>query len=170
MDTLDLHMRDAVEADLAAINDIYNHYVASSTCTYQYEPTTAAERAAWFREHGPTHPVTVAIAGDEIVGFGALSSFRTREGYRRTVENTVYVRAGLERRGVGRALLHDLIARARTLGHHTIIAGVSGEQAASLALHRAAGFEPVAKFHEVGFKFGQWLDVVFLQLMLEPRA
>src|SRR5262249_18534230 len=111
-------------------------------------------------------PVTVAVRGDEIVGFGSLGSFRTRIGYRFTVENTVYVRHDAHRSGVGRALLADLIARARAHGHRTIIAGISAEQAASVALHRAAGFTEVARIREVGFKFDQWLDVIFMQLML----
>ncbi len=167
MDTL--RIRDAEESDLSAINDIYNHYVLSSTCTYQYAPSTAQERAAWFGAHGPAHPVTVATAGGsgELVGWGALSSYRSREGYRRTVENTVYVRAGLHRRGVGRALLDDLIARARRLGHRTILATISADQDASVALHRAAGFETVARLREVGFKFDAWLDVVYMQLLLD---
>jgi phosphinothricin acetyltransferase len=159
-------IRLASEADLGAIDEIYNHYVARATCTYQYEPTLPAERLAWFRAHDEKHPVTVATSDGQIVGWAALSWFREREGYRFTVENTVYVRAQLHRRGIGRALLADLISRARALGHHTIIAGVSAEQAGSLALHSAFGFREVARFREVGFKFDQWLDVVFLQLVL----
>jgi len=159
-------IRLAREHDLAAIDEIYNHYVARSTCTYQYEPTTPAQRLAWFRAHDVEHPVTVAIVEDRVVGWGALSWFREREGYRFTVENTVYVRPDLHRRGIGRALLGDLIERARTLGHRTIIAGISAEQESSVALHAAFGFAEVAHMRHVGFKFDQWLDVVFLQLML----
>ncbi len=84
-----LVIRDAVESDLQHINDIYNHYVVHSTCTYQYEPSTLAERRAWFAEHDAAHPVTVATRSGEIVGWGSLSWFRTRIGYRFTVENTV---------------------------------------------------------------------------------
>jgi phosphinothricin acetyltransferase len=156
--------------DLDAIDDIYNHYVLSSTCTYQYEPTQPQERLVWFHGHDERHPVTVAVADGEVVGWGALSWFRERAGYRLTVESTVYVRAGLHRRGIGRALLGDLIARARALGHRTIVAGVSLEQEASIGLHVGFGFREVGRMSEVGYKFGQWLDVVFLQLLLEPRV
>jgi L-amino acid N-acyltransferase len=159
-------IRLAREDDLAAIDEIYNHYVARSTCTYQYEPTTPAQRLAWFRAHDAKHPVTVAVADGGVVGWGALSWFRERDGYRFTVENTVYVRPDRHRRGIGRALLADLVERARTLGHRTIIAGISAEQEASVALHAAFGFAEVARMRHVGFKFDQWLDVVFLQLML----
>jgi phosphinothricin acetyltransferase len=159
-------IRDATAADLDAINDIYNHYVRTSTCTYQRDPETGEARRAWFAAHGGAHPVTVAVLGGEVVGWGALSGFRDRWGYRYTVENTVYVRHDLHGRGIGRALLADLIERARRLGHHTIIAGISAEQEASVRLHRAAGFVDTARLREVGHKFERWLDVVFMQLML----
>src|SRR5262249_5167880 len=148
------------------INAIYNHYVSRSTCTYQYQPSSAAERTAWFAEHDRYHPVTVAEQDGEVVGWGALSTFRSREGYRFTVEDTIYVRSDWHRRGVGGCLLGDLIARAGALGHHTILAGISAEQSGSVALHRAAGFVEVARLPQVGWKFDTWLDVLFLQLML----
>ena len=161
-----MEIRDACEDDLAAIDEIYNHYVATSTCTYQYEPTTPAERLEWFRSHDAAHPITVAVQDGKVVGWGALSWFRERAGYRFTVEDTLYVRHDRHRRGIGAALLADLIERARRLGHRTMIAGVSAEQTGSIALHRRAGFELVAHFRQVGFKFDQWLDVVFLQRAL----
>jgi phosphinothricin acetyltransferase len=152
--------------DLAAIDAIYNHYVANATCTWQYEPAPPAERRAWFDVHGVEHPITVAVDGDAVVGFGSLSLYNKREGYRFTVENTVYVHPEHHRRGIGRALLADLIARARALGHRNIIASVSGDQEASMALHRAAGFVEVGRMKELGVKFGKWLDCVYLQLVL----
>jgi phosphinothricin acetyltransferase len=159
-------IRTAGPRDLAAIDDIYNHYVRTSTCTYQYEPTTPAERATWFREHDERHPVTVAVLDGVVVGWGALSWFRTREGYRFTVEDTIYVHHDHHRCGIGRELLLDLLERARALGHRTVVAGTSAEQEGSLALHLAVGFVEVARLRQVGFKFDQWLDVVFLQRML----
>ena len=161
-----VEIRLARESDCGAIDEIYNHYVARSTCTYQYAPNALAERLAWLRAHDEKHPVTVAEIDGQIVGWGALSRFREREGYQHTVENTVYIRADRHRQGIGRAILADLIDRARALGHRTIIAGISAEQAASIALHEAFGFREVARLREVGFKFEQWLDVVFLQRML----
>src|SRR5579885_201296 len=146
-------IRLAREDDLAAIDGIYNHYVERSTCTYQYQPTTPAERLSWFREHDQLHPVTVAELDKVVVGWGALSWFRTREGYRHTVENTVYVHPEHHRRGIGRAILIDLIDRAAQLGHRTIIAGISAEQAASIALHRSLGFREVGLLRHVGRKF-----------------
>jgi len=161
-----IEIRLATPADLEAINDIYNHYVACSTCTYQEEPETMESRRAWFASHRERHPITVAVMDGGIVGWGSLSPFRERSAYRYTVENSVYVSPAHQRRGIGRALLVDLIERARTLGHHSIIAGIDAEQTGSIALHAALGFRDVADLREVGFKFGRWLHVRYLQLML----
>jgi L-amino acid N-acyltransferase len=152
--------------DLPAINAIYNHYVLHSTCTYQEEPSTAEERAAWFAAHGPKHPITVAERDGQVVGWGSLSRFHPRSAYGRTVENSVYVRHDLHRRGIGRVLLADLIDRAGPLGHHSILALIDSTQAGSLALHRGMEFTDVAHLREVGFKFGRWGDVLYLQRML----
>jgi phosphinothricin acetyltransferase len=159
-------IRLATPADLTAINEIYNHYVLHSTCTYQEEPTTAAEREVWFLSHGPQHPITVAESDGTIVGWASLSPFHTRSAYRRTVENSVYVRHDRQRQGIGRALIADSVERAKALGHHTIIAGIDREQAASVNIHQRLGFEQVAHLKEVGFKHGRWLDVVYLQKLL----
>lgn len=159
-------IRLASAADLAAINAIYNHYVAHSTCTYQLAPESAEARLAWFQRHDAAHPITVAEADGEVVGWASLNVFHPREAYARTVENSVYIHHAHHRRGLGRALLADLIARARALAHHTIIAGISAEQTASIRLHEAFGFVEIGRLREVGFKHGQWLDVVSMQLLL----
>jgi L-amino acid N-acyltransferase len=163
-----LTLRLAAPGDLDAINAIYNHYVLVSTCTYQTEPETAADRRAWFDAHDPArHPVTVAEEEDgRIAGWGSLSSHKSRCGYRHSVESSVYVHHERHRRGVGSALLADLLARAIALGHHTVVAGIDTEQEPSLRLHERFGFEQVAHFRQVGRKFGRWLDVIYMQRML----
>ena len=162
----DVHIRLATEADLVAINDIYNHYVRSSTCTYQEEPETMDGRRAWFAARGAAHPVTVATTNGVVVGWGSLSPYHRRQAYRYTVENSVYVAPTHQRRGIGRLLLADLIERARSIGHHSIIAVIDGEQAGSITLHEQFGFTRVGRFPEIGFKFGRWCDVHYLQLMV----
>ncbi len=164
-----LAIRPATAADLDAINAIYNHYVHSSTCTYQTEPETAEDRRAWFDRHGPKHPVVVAETAGEVLGWGSLSPFHARAAYGQTVEDSVYVRQDAWRRGIGGVLLKDLIERAGRLGHHTILALIDAAQAASTALHARQGFVPVAHLREVGFKFGDWLDVIYMQRMLTGR-
>jgi L-amino acid N-acyltransferase YncA len=161
-----IHIRLATAADLLAINEIYNHYVLHSTCTYQEEPSTPEERVAWFAAHGPRHPVTVAELSGAIVGWGSLSRFHLRSAYRFTVENSVYVRHDLHRKGIGGALLDDLIARAAPIGHRSIIALIDASQDGSVALHRKCGFETVGQLKQVGFKFGRWLDVTYMQRLM----
>jgi len=100
------------------------------------------------------------------VGWGALSPFHARSAYRFTVENSVYVDHAHHRRGLGSAILSDLIARARTIGHRTIIAGIDASQEASIAIHAKHGFVQVGHLAQVGYKFDRWLDVVYMQLMV----
>ena len=160
-------IRLAAAGDLPAINEIYNHYVLRSTCTYQLEPETEEARQKWFEEHSPDkYPVTVAIHDGTVVGWGAISPFRPRAAYAHSVEASVYLRHDVHRRGIGKALLLDLIARAKAAGHHALMGGASADQTASIALQESLGFRRVGHFKEVGFKFGGWLDVVYYQLML----
>ncbi len=160
----DARLRPMTRADLDAVNAIYNHYVTHSTCTYQLDPETPAARAAWFDEHGPAHPLLVAERDGTVVGWGSLSRYNSRGGYARTVENSVYVSHRLHRQGIGGLLLGELVALARTHGHHLIVAGIDAEQAASIALHGRFGFVHAGRLSEAGHKFGRWLDVVYMQL------
>ena len=160
------HLRDATAADLPAINAIYNHYVLTSTCTYQILPSTLEERDAWFSGRAPRHPVIVAEDdGGEVVAWGSLSSFHKREAFERTVENSVYVSHTRQRLGLGRTVMEELIRRARARDVHTIVAAISSDQAGSLLLHERLGFVETGRLHEVGRKFGKVLDVVYMQLM-----
>ena len=159
-------LREAREADLDAINAIYNHYVEHSTCTYQEAPDSIEGRREWFRKHGPQHPVIVAEEGGLVVGWGALSPYHVRTAYRHTVEDSVYVADALRGRGFGSAILRDLIERARALDHHAIIASIDAGQATSIALHARFGFVEVGRFGQIGCKFERWLDVVYMELLL----
>ena len=163
----DLSIRLATAADLEAINTIYNHYVLHSTCTYQTEPAKIDERRSWFAAHGEQYPVTVAERTGEVIAWGSLSRFHARAAYRPTVENSVYVRHDLLGQGIGTLMLTDLIARAKSLGYHSILALISADQTPSIKLHERAGFTKVAHLREVGYKFNRRLDVVYLQKMLE---
>jgi L-amino acid N-acyltransferase len=159
-------IRLAAEADLVAINDIYNHYVLHSTCTYQEEPETMDDRRRWFNRHGEKHPIIVAEADGRVIGWGSLSPYHARSAYQHTVENSVYVDHQMHGRGIGALLLEELIVRARRIGHRVIIAAIDGEQAPSVALHDKFHFEKVGHFKEVGFKFGRWLGVIYMELNL----
>ena len=157
-------IRTATESDLTAINDIYNHYVLHSTCTYQEEPELIEDRRRWFNHHGEKHPVIVAVMDGQVIGWGSLSAFHPRSAYRYTVENSIYIHHQHQRLGIGSLLLEELMARSRSLGHRVIIAGIDGDQPASIALHKKYRFEKVGHLKQVGFKFGRWLDVIYMQL------
>ncbi|MFN0135218.1 MAG: N-acetyltransferase family protein [Phycisphaerae bacterium] len=159
-------LRPAVEADLPSINEIYNHYVRTSTCTYAYEPDTMQEREAWWREHGGAYPVIVLDRGETVVGWGSLSKFRPREGYRFTCENSIYLHPDWCGQGHGGVILAELVRLAGQHGFHSIIAGICATQEPSIRLHARAGFVEVARMLEVGFKFDRWLDVVYMQRKL----
>jgi L-amino acid N-acyltransferase len=159
-------IRPALFDDCAAINEIYNHYVLHDTCTYQTEPDTLPERQAWFENHGAQHPVLVAEERGEVLAWGSLSAFHPRAGYRFSVEDSVYVRVDRQHRGLGKALLGELLAAARGHGHHTVIALISADKPNSIALHRRFGFTTAGLLRQVGYKFDTWLDVAYLQLTL----
>src|ERR1700752_3484741 len=122
---MDVRIRTATTDDLDAIRDIYNHYVAHSTCTYQIEPETLEERREWFAKRSEEHPAVVAESGGEIVGWGWVSGWNPRCVYATTVEFSVYVRPDQHRRGIGKRIVLDLIDRAKAAGRHAIIGGAS---------------------------------------------
>jgi phosphinothricin acetyltransferase len=159
-------IRAATAADLPAINDIFNHYVATSPYVYALEPVGAVERADWFRAHGGGHPILVAHDGGGVIGWGALSPFNARGGYRHTVEDSLYVHPDAQRRGAGRALLATLMSAAERLGHHAVLAIIDAENKVSIALHERFGFATVAVLHEVGHKHDRWRDVVYLERLI----
>ncbi|HVZ20219.1 MAG TPA: GNAT family N-acetyltransferase [Vicinamibacterales bacterium] len=160
----DATIRPARHEDAAAIAGILNYYVIHTTATFRTEAELADERLLHDRD--PRHPVAVAESAGRVVGFAALSSFRPRAGYSLTAEVGVYVHEHWHRRGIGRALVRDVIARGRGAGLHAVVAGCCTESVASIGLMESLGFTRVAHFREIGRKFDRWLDVVFLELLL----
>lgn len=162
-----MEIRDAVEHDIAGILAIYNDVMATSTAIYRDEPATLDAHVDWWRQRVALgYPVLVAVDHDGVAGFASFGDFRPWPGYRFTVEHSVHVRSDCRGQGVGAQLMTPLIARAVALGKHVMIAGVDADNTASRRFHERLGFVPVAHFHEVGFKFGRWLDLMFLQRML----
>jgi L-amino acid N-acyltransferase len=160
-------IRDAVEGDLPEITAIYNDVLMTSTAIYRDEPATVAERLAfWLARVEQNYPTLVACDGGAVIGFASFGDFRAWPGYRFTVEHTVHVHASWRGRGVGSELVRALIPRAAALGKHVMIGGIDADNVASLRFHERIGFEQVAHFKEVGFKFGRFLDLVFVQRRL----
>ena len=163
-----MQIRPAHHADLPGILEIYNEAVLNTTATYDYEPGTLEQRLAWFEEH-VKKDYAVFVAQNEqgrIVGWSALNLFRDRAGYRFTTENSVYVAVDQRGCGIGKLLMPPLLAAARARGFHAILAGIDAENEASIRLHASFGFDKVAYLKQVGFKFGRWLDVVYMELLL----
>ena len=160
-------LRPATVADLPAILDIVNNIILTSTANYNYEPETLPEREAWLvSKQQSGMPVIAADDNGVCVGFGTYGQFRDKIGYRFTVEHSVYVAGSHRGQGVGNQLLTELIRLAKAQGMHSMIAGIDTQNEGSIVFHEKFGFEKVAHFREIGYKFDQWLDVVFLQLML----
>ena len=158
---------DASRRDLPEILAIYNEVIRNSTAVYSEEEFTPARGLTWFdakREHG--FPLVVARNVSGVAGFGSFGEFRAWPCYRHSVEHSVHVRADCRGQGIGRALVTELLERAAAMGKHVMIAGIDADNAVSIGLHRSLGFTGVGHFHEVGFKFGRWLDLVFMQCIL----
>jgi L-amino acid N-acyltransferase len=161
-----VQVRRATEADADAIRAIYNVEVMSSTVTFDIEPRSRADQLRWMEEHSGAYPVVVAAADGGIAGFASISPYRPRPAYSTTVEDSVYVHADNRGLGTGRRLLGEIVALAAEHGFHSVIGRVAGDHEASIRLHRACGFDLVGVEREVGRKFGRWLDVAVMQLML----
>ena len=161
-------IRDAADIDLPEILAIYNDVIKDTTAVYDYKPHTFEMRQQWFiakKESG--FPVFVAEENDQILGFSSMGPFRNWAAYKYSVENSVYVAAEHRGKGIGRLLLQPLIEAAKEMDMHTIIAGIDNTNEQSLRLHKSLGFIEVAHFKQVGYKFGRWLDLKFLQLILD---
>jgi L-amino acid N-acyltransferase YncA len=160
-------VRPATEADLAAIVAIYNDAVVNTTAIWNDAIVDVDNRKIWFDGRQKLgYPVLVAEEEGAIVGYGSFGDFRAFDGYRFSVEHSVYVAEGVRRRGIASALLVALIEKAKELGKHVVIGGIASDNAASLALHAKLGFAETGRMPEVGYKFGRWLDLVFMQKTL----
>ena len=164
-------IREATEADLVGIFEIYDREVLHGTATFDVEPKSAEQRVAWLREHGKARRrAIVAVPRAEstsVLGWASLSAWSDRCAYVRAAEDSVYVAADARGRGVGSALLAALIASAKADGLAVLLARIVEGNPASLRLHESAGFRTIGVMHGVGEKFGRVLDVQLLELPLD---
>jgi len=161
-----VEIRTAVLADAEAIRAIYNVEVETSTVTFDLVPRSLEDQRNWLADRSGAHAVVVAIAAGDVIGYGSLSPWRDRPAYSTSVEDSVYVAEAWQGQGIGPRLLDELVERATAHGFHAMFARVVGGHAASIGLHRRAGFDVVGHEREVGRKFGQWLDVIVMQRLL----
>jgi L-amino acid N-acyltransferase YncA len=159
-----IDVREARPGDLEAILAIYNEAVVNTTATYDYEPRTMEAQQQWFEaKRSQDFPVLVGLEAGVLVGFASYGPFRAWAAYLYTVENSIYIAPEKRGRGIGGAILGPLIETARAKGFHAMVAGIDATNEASLKLHAKFGFEKVAQFRQVGWKFERWLDLVFLE-------
>jgi L-amino acid N-acyltransferase len=162
-----LIIRDAVEADLAAIRDIYNHAVEHTTAIWNEVIVDLDNRKAWFDARlKQGYPVLVAERAGRVAGYASYGDWRAFDGYRHTVEHSVYVDKDARGGGIGKTLMEELIRRAAAQGKHVMIAAIEAENQASIRLHERLGFRGVGRFTEVGQKFGRWLDLYCMEKVL----
>ena len=165
-------IRPAAHADVPGITRIYAHAVEHGTASFELTPPDQAEMTHRFNELTTNgFPYLVAVVDGAVVGYAYAGPYRTRPAYRFTVENSVYVAHDSHRRGVGKALLQALIEACTEKGFRLMVAVIGdSNQAASIGLHEAAGFEHAGIFKNIGYKFGRWLDSVQMQRALGPGA
>ena len=162
-----IRIRTAKEDDLPRLLEIYNDIIIITTAVYDYEPHTIEMRKQWWEaKKAQGFPVFVAEEDGRIVGFSSIGPFRAWAAYKYSVENSVYVASNARGKGIGKLLIPPLLDASKSLGMHTVIAGIDATNEASIKLHKRFGFEEVAHFKQVGWKFERWLDLKFLQVMI----
>ena len=160
-------IRDLEDADLDAMTAIYNHAVINTTAIWNDTIVDLENRRAWVAlRKSLGYPVLVAEIDGTVAGYATFADFRAFDGYRFTVEHSIYVDQSFRRRGIARALLPVLIERARAIGKHVVLGAIAADNEASIKLHAEAGFVEVGRLPKVGRKFDRWLDLVFMQLTL----
>lgn len=165
-----VHLRDAETSDLGTITEIHNDAVVHTTAIWNETAVDVDDRAAWLADRTRRgFPVIVAVDDTGVLGYASYGDWRPHTGYRHTAEHSVYVRGDQRGRGIGRTLMRELITRARAQGLHVLVAGVDSTNTASIVLHEKLGFREVGRLPQVGAKFGRWLDLTFLQLVLDER-
>lgn len=162
-------IRRAVEADVPDMTRIYNHAITNTTATFDIEPKTMEDRMAWFRRYGDEYPLIVATIDEKIVGWALIRPFGARKAYRYTVENAIYIDCDYQGRGIGSALLAELLTLARDRGYHAMLALIVGGNDTSVKLHVKFGFELTGVMREVGRKFDRWLDILIYEKLLNEE-
>ena len=161
-------IRNATIEDLPPILEIVNHAILNTTSNYLYEVQTLENQLLWFEDKkSKQFPIIVADYNGTAIGFGTYGTFREKIGYQFTVEHSVYVAPEFIGKGIGKQLLLALIVLAKEEGYHTMIGGIDAANTGSIDFHKKFGFVETGIIKEVGFKFGKWLDLQFMQLILK---
>ena len=163
-------IRHASKDDCAAIAEIYNHAVLHTAAIWNDNTVDTDNRIAWFEARQIAgYPVLVSEENGVITGYSSFGDWRAFDGFRHTVEHSVYVHPDHQGKGIGRELMKTLIGEARAIGKHVMVAGIEAQNLASIHLHETLGFVITGQMPQVGTKFGRWLDLTFMQLQLDDR-
>jgi phosphinothricin acetyltransferase len=165
---MNVTIRQATEADLSGILDIVNDAILNSTAIWSHYAYTLESRRIWLKDRQQNnYPVFVAVLGGEIAGFSSFGDFRPHDGYLHSVEHSIYVHRHYHGKGIGKQLMPPLIEAAKALGKHIMIGGIEADNTGSIRFHQSFGFVETGRLKEVGFKFDRWLDLIFMQKMLD---
>ncbi|RZJ68301.1 MAG: N-acetyltransferase family protein [Flavobacterium sp.] len=165
---MEFSIRNANESDVPGILGIVNHAILHTTANYNYAPQLLADQQLWFAEKTKkNNPILVADYDGKVIGFSTYGTFREKIGYQFTVEHSVYVADGFSGNGIGKALLQKLISVAKEQGYHNMIGGIDASNSGSIAFHKKFGFEECGIIKDAAFKFDRWLDLMFMQLLLD---
>ena len=159
-------IRNVKQSDAEAISKIYNHYVCHTTITFEEEPISALEMGRRIKKVTPAYPWLVWEENEEVLGYAYASRWRERSAYRYACELTIYLHHDATGRGRGEELYTRLIEDLKSRGFHSLLGCVTHPNPASGKLHRKLAFEKVAHFHQAGYKFGKWLDVVYYEKVI----
>jgi phosphinothricin acetyltransferase len=163
-----MEIRDAKEKDIEKINEIYNKAIKNLTVTFETGPLSLEEQAKWYKKHKEEdYPIIVAEKNEEVLGWASLSKWSEKEGYKYTVENSVYVDSKNRNKGIGKKLLEKLISKAHKREFKNIIALITEGNEVSIILHERFDFEKVGTLNKVGYKFDKFIDVDLFQLRLD---
>lgn len=168
---MQITIRPATLHDVPTILEIYNHAIKHTTAVYCYEPYTLSEMENWYKEKQTHHfPVFVATRNTNVTGFVTFGKFRMRPAYKYTMEHSIYVHPDYRQQGIANQLMKTIIDAAKKADVHTLIGGIDAENQLSIHFHEKFGFKKVAHIKEAGFKFNRWLDLVFMQLILDTPS
>ena len=168
---MSLEIRNAVPADLPGILAIYNDAVLNTLAIWNEQQVDLANRQTWFDARAQQgYPILVAVDASGVLGYASFGDWRPFEGFRLTVEHSIYIREDQRGKGLAPQLMTLLIERARDCGKHMMVAAIESGNAASIRLHERLGFSTTGQMAQVGVKFGRWLDLTFMQLQLDDNA
>lgn len=165
-----IEIRLATTEDIPFITDVYNDAIINTTATFDTEVKSIEDRIIWFKNHDERHPILIAEEDDKLCGWASLTQWSDRCAYNETAEVSVYVHKNHRGKGIGKALLDILILKGKSKGLHYLLSRIASGNEASIHLHTIFGFRYIGIMKEVGFKFGNYVDVHLMELVFTEPA